>query len=304
MTKQRVDLNLMNVFYAVMTERSVTRAAHRLGMTQPAVSNALQRLRVVLQDDLFTKVRDGVQPTERALTIWPQIEHALDILQSVTMVEEFDPGSTKITFNLAITETLAARAVPALLARMMQEAPGAKVQFHLHSDPGSRLDLQRGTLDCAVGMFPSADDALVFEPVQSDEYVSVVRHDHPDMQRLCDLEVYLAMRHVLVRQSTSWTGIVDTWLAMIGRQRRNVYVVNHAEQAISVVLDTDLVATLPRSFVASDPRRDQLQVVALPFAAEKIVFKLAFHERTLREPAQVWVRKILKDVVRQVLQNN
>lgn len=299
MSRQRVDLNLLNIFHAVMMERSVTRAANRLCMTQPAVSNALQRLRAMFQDELFSKVRDGVEPTERALMLWPQLDEALETIRSVILPEEFEPATTQMTFNIAVTDTLVDRVVPPLAARFLKEAPMAKIHFHMHSDPGSRIELERGTLDCAIGMFPNMSGELRCEPLFTDNYVCIMRRGHPRAARPVDLEAFLAESHVLVRQTPSWTGIVDSWLSMIDRQRRNVLVVNSARQAIAVVLDSDLFAAVPTEFVATDPRRDMLATAALPFATEKIVYKLASHERSAHDPAATWLRRLIRDVVAQ-----
>ena len=297
MSRQRVDFNLLNVFYAVMMERSVTRAAHRLCMTQPAVSNALQRLRLVFQDELFTKVRDGVQPTERALMIWRRLEGAIETIRAVTLPEEFDPDATQMTFNLAVTDTLVQRVVPPLGERFVHEAPHGKIHFHRHSEPGSRQELERGTLDCAIGMFPSPVEGIRYEPLFADEYVCIMRRGHPAANAPVTLDSFMAARHVLVRMTPSWTGIVDAWLAMIDRQRDVVVVVNSATDAITMVLETDLFVALPRLFVEGDPRRDQLFQAPLPFATEKIIYKLAYHERTARDPAAIWMRKLVSDVV-------
>lgn len=297
MSPQRIDLNLLNIFHAIMMERSVTRAANRLCMTQPAVSNALQRLRALFQDELFTKVRDGVQPTERALMIWPELEQALETIRSVIQPKEFDPATTQMTFNVAVTDTLVERIVPPLAARFVNEAPLAKIHFHMHSDPGSRIELERGTLDCAVGMFPSAANELRYEPLFADDYVCVMRADHPRASGPLGLEDFMSGEHVLVRQTPSWTGIVDNWLAMIGRRRRNVLVVNGARQAITMVLRTDLFTTVPAEFVRADGRRDSLLMAALPFATEKIVYKLASHERSAHDPAFAWLRKMIREEV-------
>ena len=297
MSRQRVDLNLLNIFHAVMMERSVTRAANRLCMTQPAVSNALQRLRAMFQDELFTKVRDGVEPTERALMLWPHLDEALETIRSIVLPGEFEPTTAQTTFNVAITDTLVSRIVPVLATRFLAEAPHAKIHFHIHSDPGSRIDLERGTLDCAVGMFPAMSGDLRYEPLFADDYVCVMRTGHPRAANPIDLEGFLAESHVLVRQTPSWTGIVDSWLSMIGRHRRNVLVVNSAHQAITLVLESDLFAAVPMEFVAADPRRETLVIAALPFATEKIVYKLASHERSARDPAAAWLRRLIRDVV-------
>jgi DNA-binding transcriptional LysR family regulator len=297
MSEKRIDLNLLNVFYAVMLERSVTRAAQRLAMSQPAVSNALRRLRHLFQDQLFIKAPGGIRPTEKATMIWPELQDALGKIRAVTLPPEFAPASTRLTFNIAITDTLVSRVIPALATRFVREAPHARPHFHLHSNPGSTAALERGVLDCAVGMFPNPSPELQIEGLFSDEYVCIFRRKHKLLRNPLSLDAFVSAKHVLVKQATWQLGIVDTWLSLLGRQREIVMMVNSCADAIAVVRETDLTAAVPRGYVDNRVLAQRLEIAALPFDNEKILYKLAWHERNARDPAQVWLRQIIREAV-------
>jgi DNA-binding transcriptional LysR family regulator len=295
---KRADLNLLNVFYAIMVERSVTRAAQRLAMTQPAVSNALRRLRHLLQDELFIKTPGGIRPTEKALEIWPTVEEALDKILEVTQPLTFRPADTRLTFNIAVTDTLVSRVVPVLATRLAEEAPNSRTNFHPHSDPASTAGLERGVLDCAVGMFPNPPPYLQREGLFSDDYVCVFRRGHPRLSARLSLDQLVDAKHLLVKQSTTQIGIVDAWLNLQGRKRDIVMVVNSAAEAISVICRTDLTTMAPHSYVMQVAHDFPLEVAPLPFEHPRILYKLAWHERTERDPARRWLRTVIRDVVR------
>ena len=297
MQDKRIDLNLMNVLYAVLAEGSVTRAAKRLSLTQPAVSNALSRLRHIMQDELFIKVPGGIEPTAKALEIWPDLQMAMDKIREIAVPQVFAPSETSLTFNVALTETLISRVMPNFTARFLQEAPNAKLHFHLHTNPSSLNGLERGILDCVVGMFPTLDSELAFEPLLTDQYVCVFRHDHPVLTAPISKDAFLAARHVLVKQATGQPGIVDKWLTQVGGVRDIALVVNKAEEAIAIVRQSDLAAAVPLTFVRSYRDGKDLNVSPLPFDSREIVYKMAWHQRTDRDPARKWLRRILKETI-------
>jgi DNA-binding transcriptional LysR family regulator len=297
MSEKRVDLNLMNVLYAVMAEGSVTRAARRLSMSQPAVSNSLRRLRYLLKDELFIKIPGGIRPTQKATEIWPNLQSALDQLRAIAVPPNFVPAKTNLTFGIAITDTLISRVVPALAARFVQEAPLAKLHFHLHSNPVSISALESGSIDCAVGMFPIAAADLQVDGILVDDYICVFRKKHQSLSNPLSFAEFVAAKHVLVKQATWQPGIVDTWLTVVGQRRNIVLVVNTAADAIEVVRRTDLVAIVPRQFILSIREIGNLVVADLPFEHEKILYKLAWHDRTDRDAARVWLRSIVRETV-------
>lgn len=293
----RIDLNLMNVLYTVLAEGSVTRAAQRLSMSQPAVSNALGRLRYIMKDELFIKVSGGFSPTERALEIWPDLQQAMEQIRAIALPLDFKASETNLTFNVAITDTLVSRVTPALAVRFAEAAPLAKLQFHLHSNPTSIDALQRGGLDCAVGMFPNVEADLQLEALLSDRYVCVFRRGHAALDAPVSLEAFIDAEHILVKQATRQAGIIDNWLSLKGYKRNIRLVVNRAEDAINIARQTDLVAAVPWSFAQSMPDAEGLEIADLPFEHEKILYKLAWHKRSYRDPARSWFRSLIRDTI-------
>lgn len=296
----RIDLNLMNVLYTVLAEGSVTRAAQRLSMSQPAVSNALRRLRYIMKDELLIKSPGGVSPTERALEVWPDLQRAMEQIRSIAFPQDFKPAETSLTFNVAITDTLVSRVTPALALSFAKEAPQAKLQFHLHSNPTSISAIQRGGLDCAVGMFPSVEADLQMDGVFSDNYVCVFRNGHPLLKPPVSLQSFINAEHVLVKQATRQAGIIDNWLDLQGHKREIKLVVNRAEEAVHIARNSDMVAAVPLTFAQSTINANDLQIADLPFEHEKILYKMAWHTRSYRDPARSWFRSLLRNTISKV----
>jgi DNA-binding transcriptional LysR family regulator len=295
MNEPRIDLNLLTVLQAIMAERSVTRAARRLSMTQPAVSNALRRARGLFNDDLFTKGIGGFLPTERMIEVWPELDRSLNALSDLTRVPQFTPATAKGAFRVAVTDALAFAVVPALAKRFLTEAPNAKLHFHMHTNEGSIAMLDRGDLDCAVGMFPQPPQSLRMRALMEDTYVCVMRADHPLRDGLT-LQNYTAARHVLVKQAASSRGIVDIWLELHGRTREIVTIVNRFEDAVNLVADTELLAAIPMFFAKT--RADRTTVlIALPFPADRLVYKLIWHNRSNGSASHRWFRNLVSTVV-------
>lgn len=300
MSEQRVDLNLMNVFRAVMAERNVTRAARRLTMTQPAVSNSLRRLRLLFHDELFLKVSGGVAPTDRALRLWSEIEAPLAAISHAVSPARFKPALTTRIFQVAITESLAARTVPAIAVRFAREAPAARLRFLPHANPTSIAALERGELDCAVGMFPYPPETLQVEGLLSDDYVCAFAAGHPTLTAPLTLEAFASARHVLVKQGPTGGGVVDDWLSLAGLARDIVLTVNGCAEALATVAATDFVTAVPASFLRAHAAGRRIAVSPLPFDSQKILYKLAWHERSERDAGQAWFRRIVREEVRRL----
>ncbi|NKM88136.1 hypothetical protein GFL54_28410 [Rhizobium laguerreae] len=208
-----------------------------------------------------------------------------------------DESQTNHTFNVAITDTLVSRVGPALAVRFAEEAPRAKLQFHLHSNPTSIDALQRGGLDCAVGMFPNVEADLQLEGVFSDRYICVFRRGHGSLSIPVSLDTFIDAEHILVKQATRQAGIIDNWLSLKGYKRNIKIVVNRAEEAINIARETDLIAAVPLSFAQSTPRVGAPEIGDLPFEQEKILYKLAWHRRSYRDPARSWLRALIRDII-------
>lgn len=287
MDDRRLDLNLMQIVHAVLAERSVTRAARRLSMTQPAVSNALNRARLLFDDPIVVRVQGGIRPTERALAMWPELESALTALRNLSRSPSFLPSVCDLTFNIAVTDALA-DLVPKLVISFGRAAPIAHLRIHPHTDATSLADLDRGSLDWAVGIFPDPPANLHARTLFAEDYVCVMRAAHPHA-RLLTLEGYLSERHVIVAPSGSTSG-----LSRLGAeaQRRNVaHIVTHFADALPIVQATDLLTTIPRR-IAITYKIPGLVICNLPFPTERIRYKLLWHERTERSQPQQWLRDL------------
>ncbi|MDA8443490.1 LysR family transcriptional regulator [Paracidovorax valerianellae] len=297
-----LDLNLLRVFDEVMTERNLTRAAHKLSLTQPAVSNALRRLREVLGDDLVVRSGQGVQPTPRALTLWPPVRQALAQLQQSLAPGDFDPATANSTFVLAMADATGATLIPPLVEIVEREAPGVSVRVVplTTRDPRSMLDDE--SADMAVGYFPAVmadltaraqtDAVVAFESVRlyDGEYVCVMRHGHPLAQVPMTLDLYCGARHLLVSFSGKPYGFIDEALTALGRERRIVLTVNQFFTAGRVVTTTDLLTVLPRHFVGVASIAGELVWRPLPMPLPTVHVDALWHRRRLHDAAHRWLR--------------
>ncbi len=206
------DLNLLRVLDALLRERSVSRAAERLALSQPAVSNALNRLRELLGDPLLTRVGRGMQPTARALALEMPIRAALrQIEQSLVTGEGFDPARSQQRFTIAVTDYVELIAMPRLLQQLALEAPGLRIAIrHLTpSLPAEALD--QGELDLVLGRFERIPTRFRARRWMSESLRLVARRDHPQLQQAPDLATFLRLRHLWVHGGQT-KGMVDQWL--------------------------------------------------------------------------------------------
>jgi len=303
-----LDLNLLRVFDEVMTERSLTRAARKLSLTQPAVSNALRRFRDAVGDELIKRDGQAMAPTPRALALWPAVREALRQLQEVLTPSHFVPAQASTTFVLAMADATAAALIPGLVEIMDRDAPGVSIRVVPLTTRDPRRLLDDETVDLAIGYFPAAfadltaraqtGEAIAFsqQRLYSGEYVCVMRRDHPLAKGPFTLNRYCAARHLLVSFSGRPFGFVDEALALLGRERRIVLTVNQFFTAGKVVTHSNLLTVLPRHFVNSTGLADQLVLRELPFAVPTVHVDALWHHRLHRVSAHEWLRSTLSAV--------
>jgi len=293
-----LDLNLLRVFDAVMTEQNLTRAAGHLAMTQPAVSNAIKRLRESLGDELLIRTAYGVKPTPRAEALWPAVRQALAGLEQAVTPETFDVSKTHATFRMAMADATAAFWLPSLVRSIESEAPGVNVRMVPLTTREPRPMLLRGDIDLAVGFFPgvaaqlSSDTSspIRHERLYSGHYVAVMRKNHPLAKVELTVDNYCANNHLLVSFSGRAHGLADEALAQLGRQRRILLTVNQFFTAGKVVANSDLITVLPKHLIASTGMTDALVWRELPFAMPAVHLDMLWHERDARSFAHKWLR--------------
>jgi DNA-binding transcriptional LysR family regulator len=294
-----LDLNLLRVFDAVMAERSLTRAAAALAMTQPAVSHAMRRLRESLGEELFVRTTHGVSPTPLAESLWPQVRQSLAALRQTLAPAEFDPQRDSAAFRLAMADATAGLLAPPLVRAI--EASGAQVNLRIlpltTRDPRRLID--SGEVDIAAGFFPEALAAIVAQGQDShlrharlydSRYVCVMRRGHALAGAELTLDAYCAAHHLLVSFSGRPFGLVDQALASVGRQRRVVLTVNQFFTAGRVVSQSDLLTVLPEGFVEATGSTGQLVTRELPLDLGPVNLELIWHLRHDSAPAHRWLR--------------
>lgn len=283
------DLNLLRVFDALMREQNVSRAAERLALSQPAVSNALSRLRDLLGDPLLVRVGRRMQPTPRALALEAPIRAALQQIEaSLGAAEVFDPASSRQRWRIALTDYVELICMPRLLEQLSQQAPGMRLEIQ-HLGPGLPAEaLDKGELDLVLGRFEELPARFARRRWMSETLLLALRRGHPQVSGEPDLATFLRLRHLWVHGGQT-RGMVDQWLGEQGLCREILYSTPNYLQAAHIVAGSELAAVLPsqlaRHFAALLP----LQLHPLPFALGPFHLDLVCLAQRQREPALQWL---------------
>lgn len=311
-----LDLNLLRLFDEVMAERNLTRAARNLSLTQPAVSNALRRLREALGDELVTRSGQGMMPTPRAMALWPTVREALGQLQASLAPSRFEPLTANTTFVLAMADATAAELMPGLIDILEREAPGVTMRVVPLSTRDPRRLLDEATADLAVGHFPSVladlgvgaqgDESVAFshQRLYDGQYVCVMRKGHPLARGPLTLDKFCAARHMLVSFSGRPFGFIDESLAALNRKRQVVLTVNQFFTAGRVVANSNLLTVLPKHFVSVTGIADQLVLRPLPFEVAPVHVDAVWHRRQEAQSAHIWLRQAVVHVSAKVFSTN
>ncbi|MCR0983816.1 LysR substrate-binding domain-containing protein [Roseomonas populi] len=293
----RYDLNLLPIFIALMEERSVTRAAERLGMTQPALSNALSRLRVMLQDQLFVRERYGIQPTPVALELAPGIAEALARLDDAVLgQQEFDPSKAERLLTIAPNGYVEFVLVPAVVARLRQVAPGIRLRLTPYSNDLAETGVTSGTTALVLGRVVDPPDNLVVQHLMDEGLSCVVRADHPEIGDSMTRKQFERLRHVNVVPPGRMRAGLFQALAQQQLKREVAISVTNFFAVAEMVAVTDYCATLPDLIcrrLAHDPR---LKVLPPPVNLGTFPVEMAWHVRYRQDPAHRWLRALIAEV--------
>jgi DNA-binding transcriptional LysR family regulator len=295
-----VDLNLLVALDALLKERSVSHAARRLGLSQPAASHALARLRALFDDPLFVRCATGIEPTPRALALAPSLESALAAVRATLAgPARFDPATDARTFRWAAADAVAALLLPPMVERIGREAPS--IVLHVQNVSGEDVDraLIDGELHAAV--VPTAHDraGVRHKLLWKESFVCVLRGDHPmARKRTFTLDDWLSLRHVVVTPRGTPGSLVDTVLAERGQRRMVSVMVPHFLLAPPLVARSDLSWTAPERVGREYAARFGLAVRSVPLALEGFSLYLRWHERNERDPGHRWLRSVMNAAVR------
>jgi DNA-binding transcriptional LysR family regulator len=296
----RLDLNLFNVFDVVMTERHVTRAAERLDMTQAAVSNALNRLRRQFQDQLFVKVARGVDPTPRAMELWPRIHKSLVELRGTVNPPSLDVAHLEQRFRIAMVDISVSLFTPHLYRRVHELSPHTTLFFVPHDPALTGPRLMRGEVDFAVSIDLPRAAVLQSMPLFSDRLVVAARHGHPLLERKLSLVDFCEAPQLAVNAAghEDAPSLIDDALASLELKRNICLSLNQYSVVTKVLRDSDLIAVLPERFATTPDAKKEVQIRPLPLDVPNAVLHLSWHQRSNNLPAHQWMKQRLLEAAR------
>jgi DNA-binding transcriptional LysR family regulator len=291
------DLNLLLVFNQLLLDKSVSVAADRLGITQPAVSNALKRLRTALKDDLFLRTSKGMEPTPYAQHLAEPVLYALNALQSVlTRRDSFDPLTSTRTFHLAMTDIGEIYFMPPLMERLSQLAPGIRMSTHRPNSGDLQSDMESGGIDLALGSQPNLQAGFFQRRLFQQRYVCVYRNGHPTARSPMTLAQFSSLDHVGVVAANTGHSEIDVLLDRAGVKRNMRLSVPHFVAVGHILQSTDLIATLPERFALRCKGPFDLVVTPHPVPLPEVAITLFWHGKYHRDPANIWLRQLIVEL--------
>jgi len=289
-----LDLNLLKALDALIDEGSVTRAAQRLSLTQPAVSGMLTRLRDFFGDPLFIRTQHGMVPTRRATELALPVKQILTEIALLLKPADFDPLNAEFTCTIVATDYALKAVIAPLMAALKKRAPGIRVAIRPPDNDRLRQQLERGEVDLALLTPTTTPVDLHSRALYQEEYVCMMRADHPlAAADTLTLTQFCEQEHILVSTTGSFWGVTDEALAKVGRTRRVGMSVNSFLVLPEILSMTDMIAVVPLRLAS---RQAQMATVAPPLAIPGFTKSMAWHERSHRDPAQQWIRALLADI--------
>ncbi|SON54011.1 HTH-type transcriptional regulator LeuO [Hartmannibacter diazotrophicus] len=297
----RYDLNLLPVFVALMEERNVTRAAERLGITQPALSNALGRLRETLRDPLFIRERYGMRPTQLAEEMAPMIEAALAQFDDLILGQQsFDPAGATRLFTFASNSYVEFILLPSIIARLRERAKGIRLRLLPYGSDLTETGAMSGTTEMVLGRIVDPPDNMVVQHLMDDGLACVVRAGHPLIGDSISREQYAAMLHVNVLPPGRLRAGLFQALEKQGLKREVAVSVTHFLSVPEVIAVTDYCATLPRLVCKALTKDPRLKILPTPVDLGTFPVEAAWHVRYRQDPAHRWLRALIGEIARDV----
>ncbi|TNC83098.1 MAG: LysR family transcriptional regulator [Oleiphilus sp.] len=293
MQLSKVDLNLFVVFDVIYRERNLTKASEILHITQPAVSNALARLRQTFDDRLFVRQQGQMIPTPLAENIIERVRFALANLEgSLNEHDDFEPLNSTRRFSFAMNDTSESYLLPLLMTRLEQEAPHINIEsYAIPRDELSR-EFSAGQLDFALDVPLLNEPLLTHQPLTQDRFVCLARKEHPDIKGSLTMTQYLAASHIHISSRRRGQGYIDMTLNRMGQQRKIKLRVQHSRAAPPIVRQTDLLLTIPETLA----RDTDLQILELPFDLPKLDWHLYWASNYENDNAHRWMRELIFDI--------
>ncbi|SDM92705.1 LysR family transcriptional regulator [Vreelandella arcis] len=289
-----IDLNLLVVFDLLYQEQNTQRVALRLGITQPAVSHALKRLRHLLEDELFERTSQGLQPTPRASRLHPGIADALVRMNdTLNLCDDFNPAKSDRTFHLNMTDIGEIVFLPRLLQHLSQHAPDVSLNTVRSHHNDLKHEMEEGEIDLAVGLIPQLGAGFYQQRLFVQRYVCLMRADHPLASGDFSLEDFRAAHHAVVVAQGTGHGIIEEQLAHAGVVRPVRLTLPHFAAVPYIVSSSDLIVTVTKKLAEATCQRFGLIAREHPLAFPEIPINLFWHRRFHQDPGNRWLRGLM-----------
>jgi DNA-binding transcriptional LysR family regulator len=296
-----LDVRLLRAFLVLLAERSVSRAAGQLRMSQPAISHVLRRLRLVFGDELLLKSRGGMIPTDRALQLEGQVRLLLASYDElVKPVREFEPSTSTRRFVLTAPESAEHMLMPGLMRHLRAQAPGIRVDVRA-PDPGRAYELlESGAVDLRIAWLLKPMASLRSQQLFQDEMVYIADRKHPSVRGTLSLPQFLALPHLRTYgQSVSASNqVIDEALDRLGKKLRLVFYLQNFLTMPRILMGSDAIAAWPRRLALQFADEYPLQLLDLPIKVPRIRFAAYWHERNQRDPGHRWLRQAVQATAR------
>ncbi len=305
---ERFDLNLLIYLDVLMRERSVTKAAQKLGITQPAMSNGLKRLRVLFDDPILVRTSDGMSATERAIQLQPLVRNILtEVDTAVQPTGAFEALTSNRMYRIMVSDYAEATLVPAIVKRLREEAPGVVLDFLTPSDVNYK-DVEQGKVDMAINRFDELPQSFHQKTLWRDDFSCLVNPKNPLLSKY-GLPAYLEANHIWVSKTGMGVGTgvnpnkdkavqlgwVDEALAAAGHKRKISVFTRHYQMPALLAMNNDLVATLPTKVASMQARSGELKLVKPPFEIPPFELKMAWSPLLHHNPPHQWMRKLIAE---------
>lgn len=299
---RKLDLNLFIVLEALISEQSVTRAADRLGLSQPAVSAALKRLRQQLGDPLLVRTRDGMLPTPRAKQIFSSLSHSLELIQGVLQDgPTFVPERTQRSFTVMLSDIGEIVYLPRLIERLHRDAPGIRLTVRRLIRPRVSEELASGRIDLAVGWVDRANDHYR-DNLFMEDFVCIVRPKHPRIGKRMTLAQYSSEWHLVVGRPDAGPDLFlratdsknEKIFSKSVRERKAALIVPHFLAVPNIIANTDLICVVPRRLGQVYEAFGQVRVVALPVKCDSFAVSQFWHKRFDSDLGNMWLRALIR----------
>lgn len=291
MNLDRIDLNLLETFHHLLVERQVSRVAHKLGVSQPAVSNALARLRKLLGDELFVRTPRGMEPTPYAEQLGQSVGQALTLLRTALQQRsDFNAATSKRTFTVGMTDIGEIYFLPTLLEHLRQAAPGVRLSTVRNTTAHLKDDLAEGRVDLAIGLLPELQAGFFQQRLFKQRYVCLMRSQHPLAGKRLSLKDFSSAGHVVVVAAGTGHHEVDVWLEQRGIRRDVQLTVPHFVAIGHILHASDLLATVPERLAQRMTGPFDLVSRKHPADLPEVAIHAFWHARFHRDPANQWLR--------------